>query len=73
MDTIKGGSMKRVLPLAVIGVLFATAVLAASNLNLSKSNINRTFPRSKFVTASVDVTGSQSAFVYQVPSDGDSF
>ena len=63
--------MKRVLLLAAFGLLFATAVWGASNLNLSKSNINRTFPRSKFVTASVDITGSQSALVYQVPADGD--
>ena len=63
--------MKKGLSLAAIGMLFATSVWATSNLNLSKSNINRTFPRAKFVTATVDVSGSQSALVYQVPADGD--
>lgn len=63
--------MRRVVSWAALGILLATAAWATSNLNLSKSNINRTFPRSKFVTASVDITGSQSALVYQVPTDGD--
>jgi len=63
--------MRRALPLAAIAALFATSVWATSNLNLSKSNINRTFPRTQFVTASVDVSGSQSALAYQVPPDGD--
>ena len=63
--------MKKGIALAAIGVLFATSVWATSNLNLSKSNINRTFPRAKFVTATVDISGSQSALVYQVPADGD--
>src|SRR5262245_60246681 len=68
----EGKSMIRGLSLAAaIVVLSATSVWATSNLNLSKSNINRTFPRSKFVTATVDISGSQSALVYQVPPDGD--
>src|SRR5215813_11578713 len=71
MDTTKGSWMKKGIALAAIGVLSATSVWATSNLNLSKSNINRTFPRSKLVTASVDINGSQSALVYQVPADGD--
>src|SRR5262249_13483808 len=71
MDTTKGSWMKKGIALAAIGVLFATSVWATSNLNLSKSNINRTFPRAKFVTATVDISGSQSALVYQVPADGD--
>jgi len=71
MGTMKGSSLKRGLLLAVIAVLFATSVWATSNLNLSKSNVNRTFPRAKFVTATVDVSGSQSALVYQVPATGD--
>src|SRR5262245_55250814 len=71
MDTTKGSWMKKGIALAAIGVLFATSVWATSNLNLSKSNINRTFPRSKFVTATVDISGSQSALVYQVLAAGD--
>jgi hypothetical protein len=71
VDTMKGSSMTRELALVTIVVLFATSVWATSNLNLSKSNINRTFPRSKFVTATVGISGSQSALVYQVPADGD--
>lgn len=63
--------MKRAMSLGAISVLVATSVWATSNLNLSKSNINRTFPRSKFLTASADITGSQAVLVYQVPTDGD--
>ena len=68
---MKRSSLTRGLLFAAIGVLCATSVWATSNLNLSKSNINRTFPRSKFVTATVDISGSQSALVYQVPADVD--
>jgi hypothetical protein len=55
---------------ATIG-LFATSSWAASNLNLAKSNVNRAFPKGKFLTASVDISGAVSALVYTTPPTGD--
>jgi len=55
---------------AIIG-LFVTPSWAASNLNLSKSNINREFPRGSFVTASADISGAVSQIVYRTPASGD--
>ena len=54
---------------AIIG-LFATSSWAASNLNLSKSNINRV-SRGTFVTASTDISGAVSQIVYRTPASGD--
>jgi hypothetical protein len=55
---------------AIIG-LFATSSWAASNLNLSKSNVNRVFPKGQFVTASSDISGAVSQLVYTTPPTGD--
>lgn len=55
---------------AIVG-LFATNSWAASNLNLSKSNINREFPRGQFVTASTNISGAVSQIVYTTPATGD--
>jgi hypothetical protein len=59
-----------VLVCTVIG-LFVAPAWAASNLNLSKSNVNREFPRGTFVTASTDISGAVSQIVYRTPVTGD--
>lgn len=54
---------------SIIG-LSATSCWAGSNLNLSKSNVNRT-SRGIYVTASTNISGSVSQIVYQTPATGD--
>ena len=54
----------------LIGVL-ATSSWAGSNLNLSKSNINRIMLRGTVVTASTDISGAVSQIVYRTPASGD--
>ncbi|MFN8643212.1 MAG: hypothetical protein U0802_16715 [Candidatus Binatia bacterium] len=51
-------------------VLLATGAWAASNLNLSKSNINR-LAVGKLLSASVNLVGQVSALVYTTPADAD--
>lgn len=51
--------------------LFATSSWAASNLNLSKSNVNRIQMRGTAVTASTTISGSVSQIVYTTPAAGD--
>jgi hypothetical protein len=63
--------MKTTLLVAVTIGLLATSSWATSNLNLSKSNINREFPRGQFVTASTDFSGAVSQIVYTTPPTGD--
>jgi len=63
--------MKTALLVGVILGFLATNASATSNLNLSKSNINREFPKGMFVTASVDISGAASAVVYHTPPSGD--
>src|SRR5690349_4888625 len=58
----------RVLALLALTV---TSAWAASNLNLSKSNINRILSRGSLVTASVDVTGNASYLLYTTPANAD--
>lgn len=59
--------------LLVIGASLAApvAVWAASNLNLSKSNINREFPRTAVVTASADISFEIAPILYTTPADAD--
>lgn len=61
---------KTVLVGATVG-LFATTAWATSNLNLSKSNINREFPRASYVSASANITGAVSQIVYRTPPNAD--
>ena len=56
---------------ATVVAMIATRLFAASNLNLSKSNINREFPNASIVTASVNLGASESALVYTTPAKGD--
>ena len=63
--------MKAILWSAVIVRLLATSCWAGSNLNLSKSNINRISQRGTFVTANADITGAVSRIVYTVPTNQD--
>lgn len=62
---------KSALRLVAILVLSTTSVWAGSNLNLSKSNINRMLGRGTFVTASVDVAGTAAYLLYSTPADTD--
>ncbi len=55
---------------AIIG-LCAMSSWAGSNLNLSKSNVNREFPGASYVTASTNISGSVSQIVYQTPAGPD--
>lgn len=50
----------------------STGAAATSNLNLSKSNINREFPGGKMVTATVSLTNpNETKIVYSTPASGD--
>ena len=51
--------------------LLATNSWGTSNLNLSKSNVNREFPNASIVTASVNLGASESAILYNTPDKGD--
>ena len=62
--------MKILLRVGVIVVLFVTCAWATSNLNLSKSNINR-LSRATLVSASTTLSGAISQIVYRTPSSGD--
>lgn len=55
---------------AALVVLLVASAWAASNLNLSKSNINR-LRGSRLVRASVDLHGQASYLVYSTPADAD--
>jgi len=63
--------MKVISAAAILVVMLATNSWATSNLNLSKSNINREFPSAALATASVDLGASESAIVYNTPAKGD--
>ena len=63
--------MKTHLLVGVIVGLSATSSWATNNLNLSKSNVNREFPRSMFVTATADIAGAVSQIVYRTPATAD--
>ena len=58
---------------AIFVALLATNSFATSNLNLSKSNINRVkeFPAGAVTTASVNLGPGESAIVYNTPTSGD--
>ncbi len=56
---------------AMFVAALATNSWGASNLNLSKSNINREFPNASVVTASVNLGASESVIVYTTPAKGD--
>ncbi len=55
---------------AMLLLCVATA-RATSNLNLSKSNVNRLIGRGSIVTASTTVNGRVSQIVYNTPADRD--
>ena len=63
--------MKRTFLIGATVALFATTCWAASNLNLSKSNINREFPRGSYVSASANIAGAVSQIVYRTPANAD--
>ena len=63
-------ALRAAIALALLGVLLASGAWATSNLNLSKSNINR-INRGNLVTASVDVVGQVSSLVYTTPTNAD--
>jgi hypothetical protein len=56
---------------AISVAMLATNSWGASNLNLSKSNINREFPNAALTTASVNLGPSESVIVYTIPERGD--
>lgn len=62
--------MRTLLRVAAAVACLTTAALAASNLNLSKSNINR-LGAGRLVSASVNIVGAVSALVYTTPADAD--
>lgn len=62
--------MKTLLRAGVVVLLLVTSVWGTSNLNLSKSNINR-LARGTLVSASVNVAGQASYLVYSTPADVD--
>lgn len=63
--------MKLVLRIAALVSLVATSAWAGSNLNLSKSNINRVMMRGTLVSATATITGAMSALLYTVPTGRD--
>ena len=63
--------MRTALLVGVIIGCLATNASATSNLNLSKSNINREFPGGQFVTATADISGAVSQLIYTIPPSGD--
>ena len=63
--------MKIALSIAVLIGLLATSCWATSNLNLSKSNVNRIMQRGTFVSANADISGAVSRIVYTVPTNQD--
>ena len=62
--------MRTVFRVGAIVVLLVTCAWAASNLNLSKSNINR-LSRATLVSVSTTVSGAVSQIVYTTPASGD--
>ncbi len=62
---------KAILQVVAFLALSAAGAWATSNLNLSKSNINRQFPRAAVVTASSDINGARAQLVYTTPADSD--
>ncbi len=64
-------SVRSVLHLAALLALTATSARATSNLNLSKSNINRLQRGGTLVTASTEVRGETPTIVYTTPANAD--
>jgi hypothetical protein len=62
--------MKTLLRVGAAVVLLVTSAWAQSNLNLSKSNINR-LSRGTLVTASTSVSATAGQFLYRTPAAGD--
>lgn len=56
---------------AILIMMLATDSWGTSNLNLSKSNINREFPNDTLATASVNLGAGESMIVYNTPAKGD--
>ena len=63
--------MKQSAVLVAAVLTLATGAWAASNLNLSKSNINRLQRLSTPVTASADISGDRPTLVYRTPDNAD--
>ena len=63
--------MKQSAVLVAAVLTLATGARAASNLNLSKSNINRLQRLSTPVTASADISGDRPTLVYRTPDNAD--
>ncbi len=61
----------RSLVVAIFVMLLATDSWGGSNLNLSKSNINRLQNNSVVITASVNLGASESVLIYTAPASGD--
>ena len=68
-----GNQMKtiRSFVVAIFVVALATDSWGGSNLNLSKSNINRLQNNSLVITASVNLGASESVLIYTAPASGD--
>lgn len=62
--------MKTLLRVGAIVVLLVTCAWAASNLNLSKSNVNR-LSRATLVSVTTTLSGGVAQIVYSTPSSGD--
>lgn len=62
--------MKTLLRVGAIVVLLVPCAWAGSNLNLSKSNVNR-LSRATLVSVSTTFSGAVSQIVYNTPSSGD--
>ena len=69
----RGNQMKtiRSLVVAIFVVAVATNSWGGSNLNLSKSNINRLQNNSIVITASANLGASESVLIYTAPANGD--
>ncbi len=64
-------SARMVFHVAAFLALMATSARATSNLNLSKSNINRLQRGGTLVTATTDVRGETPSVVYTTPANAD--
>lgn len=64
-------TIRTALLVVALSVAWADDSRAASNLDLSKSNVNRVLLRGKLLTASVDIEGESTRIVYKTPAEGD--
>jgi hypothetical protein len=64
-------SVRSLFRVAALTTLMATSASATSNLNLSKSNINRLQRGGTLVTATTEVRGEAPSVVYTTPANAD--